>query len=276
VIQKNGLPIHTIKVPEPKLNIYVDASATGWGVTSPLITASGFWRLEEQENFSINVRELKTILFALKLHAKKCEDSTIKIYSDNITALKYTTKAGGTSSVILQDLAIQIQQICNKHRLQVIYQHVPGILNTEADRLSRLKKPLYESSIPRRMFNKIQQTWGRLKIDAFAARHNHQLPNYWSLTPDPSAKAIDAFQQAWLKKGMFLYPPWKLIPKVLKMIQTQKLKEANLVTPLWPSQYWYPMILRMKHLDQPIIQKIGRKWYLAAWRLSTTSGVRLV
>ena len=84
----------------------------GGGISSPLVTTSGFWTWEEIQQ-SINVRELKTILFEIQIHAKYYANSTIKIFSDNITALKYTTKSGGTTSLQLQELAIQIQNLCN-------------------------------------------------------------------------------------------------------------------------------------------------------------------
>lgn len=275
VCQKNGLPIQKIAHATPKVIIHVDASNTGWGISSPLVTTSGFWTQEEVQQ-SINVRELKAILFAIQLHARKCENSTIKIFSDNMTALKYTTKSGGTASEVLQDLAIRIQELCNKFNIQPIYQHIPGVNNTQADMLSRIRKPLYESPIPRKMFNKIQQRWGPLRLDAFAARHNKQLPNYWSLALDPEATAVNAFQQSWKIKGLYLYPPWRLIPRVLKQVKEQRLKRVVLVTPLWPSQFWYPMILKMKHIASPIIWKLNNKWSLAAWLLSTTTGSPMV
>ncbi|EIE81122.1 hypothetical protein RO3G_05827 [Rhizopus delemar RA 99-880] len=87
---KNGLPIH-VTPPEilmPKLTIHVDASNTGWRVKSNVMETSGFWTEEEKET-SINVRELQTIYFALKLQARNAKDSTIHIFSDNKTALKY-------------------------------------------------------------------------------------------------------------------------------------------------------------------------------------------
>ena len=55
---------------------------------------------------------------------------------DNMTAIKYTTKAGGTSSPFLQELAIQIQDITNQYQLQIQYQHIAGVKNIEADKLS--------------------------------------------------------------------------------------------------------------------------------------------
>ncbi|KAG0742421.1 hypothetical protein G6F16_005407 [Rhizopus arrhizus] len=46
------------------------------------------------------------------------------------------------------------------------------------------------------MFNCIQQRWEKLKIDAFEARHNYQLPTYWTWSTDPAASAIDALRQS--------------------------------------------------------------------------------
>lgn len=76
----------------------------------------------------------------------------------------------------------------------------------------------------------IQQHWGRCKIDAFAVRHSSQLPTFWSLNPDPEAAATDAFRQQWPPRGLYLHPPWKLIPKVLQMFKLHRVTEAILVT----------------------------------------------
>lgn len=267
---KNGLPIHPPTPPAPQMTIYVDASDTGWGVKSETIETAGHWTPAEREN-SINVRELKTILFALQMHGNAAKNQTIKILSDSMTALKYVRKAGGTSSPLLQDLALQIQEITNQFNLTVLYEHIPGVKNIDADRLSRIKTPLYEWKLPHRWFKKIQKTWGRCRIDAFAARHNTQLPLFWSHLPDPAATATDAFRQTWPKRGLFLHPPWNLIPKVLHQFRQQRVAEAILVTPWWTTQFWFPMILQLTN-ESPILMPINRKWTLAAWRLSRNAG----
>jgi hypothetical protein len=113
LIQKNGLPIQQLPLATPEISIFVDASDSGWGIYSTLINTSGFWSHAEKE-VSINVRELKTIYYAILLHTRKLNlPKQILIYSDNMTALKYVTKAGGTASFHLQDLAVKIQEICN-------------------------------------------------------------------------------------------------------------------------------------------------------------------
>ncbi|EPB83199.1 hypothetical protein HMPREF1544_10047 [Mucor circinelloides 1006PhL] len=74
----------------------------------------GYWT-EEEKQWSINVKELMAIYFALKLHAPNFRNKTIKIFTDNTTSIKYTTKAGGTASLLLQEIAIKIQELCNKN-----------------------------------------------------------------------------------------------------------------------------------------------------------------
>ena len=159
---------------------------------------SGGWTTEELTT-SINVRELKTILFALKMHAEEFRGENIRVFTDNVTALKYSTKAGGTASPLLQELAINIQEVINSYNLTVTYSHVPGVLNVKADVLSRKKSTnlLYEATMPKKWFQTINQRMGPLKIDGFAARHNTKLKTFWSYQPDPEAKAMDAFQQTW-------------------------------------------------------------------------------
>ncbi|KAG1136658.1 hypothetical protein G6F37_011883 [Rhizopus arrhizus] len=222
--QKNGLAIRKDQTETPATTIFVDASDSGWGIHSPQVQTCGFWTQLEQQT-SINVRELQTIVFAIQLHAERFQGSTIRIYSDSLTALKYVKKSGGTASEYLQELAVQVQDLCNKFSLNIQYHHIPGIQNTNADKLSRQKIPLYEWTLPTRWFRYLQKKWGksRMKIDAFAARHNHRLPTYWSLRPDPQAGAQDAFQQEWPSKGLYLNPPWKEIPQVIrKLVQWVK------------------------------------------------------
>ncbi|KAG1335721.1 hypothetical protein G6F62_006542 [Rhizopus arrhizus] len=125
VSSKNGLPIQRIENEQPAITIHVDASDIAWGVASPELETMGYWTNEEKGH-SINVRELSAILFAIQLHAKKYKNSS------------------GTSSPLLQDLAVKIQDICNQYKLKVEYHHIPGVNNIQADQLSRqrMESPL--------------------------------------------------------------------------------------------------------------------------------------
>ncbi|CEG84732.1 hypothetical protein RMATCC62417_18492 [Rhizopus microsporus] len=125
---KNGLPARH-KPLTPGQTVYVNASDSGWKISSASVQTAGSWSAGEKED-SINVRELKTILFALQVYLPQHKNSTLQIYSGNTTALKYVNKAGRTSSKILQELAIQIKTLCNKHNVRLVGHHIPGIQNT--------------------------------------------------------------------------------------------------------------------------------------------------
>ncbi|CEP11691.1 hypothetical protein [Parasitella parasitica] len=51
----------------------------------------------------------------------------MSVYTDNITALKYVTKARGTASSVLQDFAVKIQNLCNFHSLKVCFHYAAGV-----------------------------------------------------------------------------------------------------------------------------------------------------
>ncbi|CEP11552.1 hypothetical protein [Parasitella parasitica] len=53
-----------------------------------------------------NPPELTVIYYALLLHTRDGEAKELKVYTDNITNLKYVTKAGGTASAARQDLRV--------------------------------------------------------------------------------------------------------------------------------------------------------------------------
>jgi ribonuclease HI len=74
-----------MKVPTPQITIYTDSSETGWGISSPFIETFGFWS-ETDKTHSINVRELKAVYYALKIHATRFANCTIKVFTDNTTA----------------------------------------------------------------------------------------------------------------------------------------------------------------------------------------------
>ncbi|CEP10695.1 hypothetical protein [Parasitella parasitica] len=114
---KNGLMLREqhVHLP-PAITIYCDASDSGWGVASSHIQTTGFWSTIERED-SINVRELKTVKFAL-LHAREFEGKPLQLFTDNTTAAKYAMRSGGTASIALQDLALEINEIIDRYKIK--------------------------------------------------------------------------------------------------------------------------------------------------------------
>ena len=95
------------------------------------------------------------------------------------------------------------------------------------------------------VFQRVCQIWGQPDTDLFASRVSHQLERYFSWTQDPNCIAVDAFYQNWEPLFPYAFPPFCLITKVLRQAKVQAVREMVLITPLWPSQPWYPFLLSM-------------------------------
>ena len=82
-------------------------------------------------------------------------------------------------------------------------------------------------------------------VDLFASAAHHQLPRYYSATPDPASIGQDAFQHPWHAESRpYANPPWSLIPRVLHKIRTDRV-QCMLVVPDWPDVQWYPLYRRL-------------------------------
>ena len=85
---------------------------------------------------------------------------------------------------------------------------------------------------------------GKPEIDLFASRLNNQLNQYVSWHPDPGAAFIDAFNLNWHNIQLYAFPPFSLIARCLQKCITDE-AEGILITPLWPTQFWFPQLLQL-------------------------------
>jgi hypothetical protein len=113
----------------------------------------------------------------------------------------------GTSSILLQELALRIHELLVNWNIIMHFAHIPGVENVDAHKLSRRTPPSYQRNLPPRFFKKIEQKRGKRGIDAFASREDAKTKTFWSHFPDPEAAAVDAFLQKWPKKGLYIYTP---------------------------------------------------------------------
>ena len=55
---------------------------------------------------------------------------------------------------------------------------------------------------------------------------------------------IDAFSIDWFDLKFYAFPPISVIPRVLAKVK-QDSAEGIIVVPFWPTQIWYPVMLKM-------------------------------
>ena len=139
---------------------------------------------------------------------------------DNITAVTYVNKLGGTVSPKLNTIVRELWLWCMNQDVTLIAEHLPGVLNTIADQESRVMRGRSDWMLNPRIFNKIQRKWGPLEVDTFASRLTTQLKRFFSWRPDPEAEALDAFNQNWgnLQGRGYANPPWNLVGRVLNRV----------------------------------------------------------
>ena len=77
------------------------------------------------------------------------------------------------------------------------------------------------------VFRKLTSKWGLCTIDLFAARHNTQLPRFYSFRPDPDAEAFDALAQNWKGEKPYAFPPFILIGRFLQKLKQDKSRKQS-------------------------------------------------
>ena len=170
---------------------------------------------------------------------------------DNIVALKYLVKMGGTHNQDLVESSKQITKYLLDQEITITAEYLPGKLNVEADRESREVQDSSEWKLDPQIFSRLTAMLGSPEIDLFASRLSHQIPCYMSWKLDPFSMGRDAFQIKWDRGLVYAFPPFSLIARVLKKVQ-KDLSCMMIITPLWQTQMWYPTILRMS-VRNPIL-----------------------
>lgn len=242
-------PACKIKYDEYSLEIFSDASTTGWGAACGEETASGIWN-EEERSKHINYLELLAAFFGLKVFAKHLSNCQILLRIDNTTAISYVNRMGGVQFPHLTQITRELWQWCEGRRIIVFASYIRSADNHVADAESRRSHPDVEWELADFAFQKIVDTFGTPDIDLFASRLNKKCMKYASWHKDPDAFVINAFTLSW--SGFFFYgfPPFTIILKAIRKIIKDK-ATGIIVVPSWPTQPWYPLFKKLL-VSQPI------------------------
>ena len=229
--QVNGSPIQP---PATEMMITSDASKMGWGATCGNLSTNGRWSNQESL-LHINVLELKATFLAVQAFLKHQSNLSVKLRLDNTTAIAYINNQGGTRSPSLTSLTLELWNWCLPQSILITAEHLPGVLNVQADKESRT---FVDSS-----------DW------LFATRLTNQLKHYVNWRPDPHAVTTDAFSIDWSQLKGYAFPPFNLIPRTLMKVINDN---ANLVlvAPVWQTQHWWPLLLQLT-VKQPVLLPVS-------------------
>ncbi|KAI8518063.1 hypothetical protein Bbelb_040800 [Branchiostoma belcheri] len=111
--------------PQTVLEVQSDASLQGWGGFSQEKKAGGRWSSLEKADH-INVLELKAAFLSLQSFAQNVPRGLVKMKLDNTTAVAYINRKGGTKSVQLMKLSLEMWNWALQRGLMLTASHVEG------------------------------------------------------------------------------------------------------------------------------------------------------
>lgn len=190
-----------------------DASRWGWGAQCGPLSTGGRWSLEEL-HLHINCLELLAGSSAICCLSPQKTDCCILLRMDNISAVRYVNKLGGTKSRMLAEIAKDFWHFCLQNRISVVAEYLPGQNNEIADWHSRHLQDFSDWMLLPQVFQSLTHLWGPCQIDLFASHLSRQVPQFFSWRPDPEALATDAFLQEWPTTLCYAFPPFMMIRRV--------------------------------------------------------------
>lgn len=221
------------------MEIFSDASLTGWGASCGSEVANGHWKASES-SLHINKLELIAAFYSLKIFGYNSKNCNILMRIDNTTAIAYINRMGGVQFPHLNQIAREIWEWCENRNIFIFASYIKSIDNKVADRASREINWDNEWELSQDSFSSIINTFGNPEFDLFASSHNNKCDRYASWKLDPNSEIIDAFTFNWNNLKFYAFPPFCLISRVLQKIMNDE-AEGIVIVPNWPSQPWYPL-----------------------------------
>lgn len=257
-----------------KLEIFTDASRSGWGAVCNNERANGQWK-ESELKYHINYLELQAAFFGLKCFAPNMTNCAILMRIDNTTAISYINRMGGIQFPHLNDLTRAIWKWCEERNLWLFASYINTRDNKEADTESRRVNPDTEIQLCTSSFLEITEKFGEPEIDLFASRTNAKCRVYVSWKPDPDALSVDAFTISWKKYYFYCFPPFAIIQKCLQKIVSEQ-STGIFVFPYWPTQVWFPLLSNIIISDIIFLKNSIRSDYRIHLPVQTTLAAAIV
>ena len=173
---------------------------------------------------------MKAVLFIFQCFFRQSFNTSVLVKTDNTSVVAYINHQGGSCSIRLCTLALELWNFCIARNIKVQAIHLPGNLNTEADALSRMTSDDHSYCLSQTVFDSVLYNLEfSLSVDCFASRLNYKLPLFYSWQFDPISSEVNAFSVRWLG-GCYLFPPLPLINKVISKFISDSLQRKTLIT----------------------------------------------
>ena len=225
------------RLPLRRVVVTTDASLLGWGAVCLGRSARGVWR-PPWKGSHINVLELQAVVLALREFLPWIRGKHVLVRSDSVTAIFYINHQGGTRSEGCLRVAESVLLLARDQLLSIRASHIPGVLNTAADLLSRGGPLPGEWRLHPEVVEEIWRRFGRAEVDLFASEETAHCRVWVS-------EEEDALAQEWPEDCLlYAFPPFPLLPCVVRRVELGR-HRMILVAPRWVRRPWFPSLVRL-------------------------------
>jgi hypothetical protein len=195
----------------------------------------GTWDSVEAQRSS-TWRELeaaKRVLYSVK---GTVHEQNVKLVMDSKNACSIVHK--GSKKPDLQNIALDVFDLCTTENASVHSQWIPRSLNMTADFLSRCSD-CDDWGVQSWVFKLCDARWGAHSVDRFACDYNTKCLRFNSRWWCSGSESVDAFTVCWANDNNWLVPPPRLVPKVVSKLKLDK-AVGTLIVPEWRSAPFWP------------------------------------
>jgi hypothetical protein len=240
----------------PQVIMYTDASSTGCGAWSAQcggLTFNQTWE-DTDSGKSSTWREMKGVALAIHAFLPRVAKKKIKIFTDNKGVVSIINK--GSMNQELQEISIDVFNVCRRRNIEIDVQWVPRELNTKADiyQLSR-EIDFDDWGISTSFFRFMDNLWGPHTTDRFADNFNAKIEKFNSKFWCPGSSHVDAFSTNWAGDNNWLVPPISLVSKTIKHLKVCKAR-GTLIVPDWPSASFWPILFAENNHWRGIVARV--------------------
>ena len=124
-LSQNSMMVSPLLPHTPDMTIESDTPNTGWRARQGEVQTGGMWSKKGSLNH-IYYLELLTAFLALQCFTKQKSNITVQLRMDNLTAMTYINRMGGTHSQVLCSLAISVWDWSLQQNIYLAAEYLPG------------------------------------------------------------------------------------------------------------------------------------------------------
>ena len=196
----------------------------------------------------INVKELRALDRALDRIGDQLRPGSLQWNVDNNTALWAIVNQGSNKNWIINGLAVDIWHKALDRGVHIVPRRLTSEGNYLADGASR-NVQIADWHLNPKIARKIFSLMGHPDVDLMASERSRQVPAFFSWSKeDTSAIGLNslAADVDWGRWELpYVFPPFPLISRTLEKMRIQRVREAIIVVPWWPSKPHHPVLLKM-------------------------------